>query len=205
MQPDPTFYIETPRLFLSHFIADNAKHCQLIADLYYHSDVESEDAADEVDAMTKAYNRITERNRQLERLGYGIFLCSLKTESNTLGDATPIGAISLNRRDERQEPDEIFYPVPDVGFRLHPHFRGKGYAAEGARAMIKYATETLGLEGVLGFTSSENLASQRTLENAGLEYRGERTLRAFTGYRARSIVYALPGMGDLKEYNIADD
>jgi len=204
MQPDPTFYIESPRLFLSHFIADNAKHCQLIADLYYRSDAETEDTAGEVDAMMKAYNRITERNRLLERLGYGTFLCSLKTESNTLEDATPIGAISLIRR-ERQETDEIFYPVPDVGLSIHLHFRGKGYAAEGARAIIKYATDTLGYEGVLGFTSSENLASQRTLENAGLEYRGERTLKAFPGYREKSIVYALPGMKALKEYNIADD
>jgi len=69
--------------------------------------------------------------------------------------------------------------------------------------VVKYAIETLGLEGVLGFTGPENLASQRVLEKAGLEYRGDRKLAAFGGSVSR--VYALSGMKDLKEYNIADD
>jgi len=155
-------------------------------------------------AVKKAHNFITGRsNRLLARLGYGFFLCSLKTESNKLEDAIPVGVITLIRRDDTQEKDEISYTVPDVGFGMLPWARGKGYATEGAQAMIRYATETLGLEGVLGFADSDNAASRRTLEKAGLEYRGDRTLGAFKG--DRSGVYALPGMGDLKEYNIADD
>ena len=207
-QPDPSFFIESPRLFLSHLIANNPKHCRHVANVYFRpKEPQAEVGAGEVDAVTKAHNFIKGRsNGLLSRLGYGIFLCSLKTESNKLEDAIPVGVISMIRRDETQEKDEISYTVPDIGFGILPQERGKGYAAEGSQAIIKYATETLGLEGVLGFTSSRNVAGQRTLEKAGMEYRGDRVLGVFKG--ARSVVYgvyALPGMRDLREYNIADD
>lgn len=191
MQPDPSFYIETPRLFLSHPIVEDPKHCQLISNLYFSSNTE------------KAKGFISGRsNSLLARLGHGIYLCSLKTESNKLEDAIPVGVITLIRGDETQE-GETAYTVPDVGFQMLPDEMRKGYATEGAQAVIKYATETLGYKGVLGFTGPANIASQRTLEKTGLEYRGERNLVAFGGERSR--VYALRGMGDLKEYNIADD
>jgi len=198
MQPDPNFYIESPRLFLSHLIADNPKHCELISNLFYkQSETEGPENTE------KAKNFINGRcNSLLARLGYGIFLCSLKTESNELKDATPVGIITLIKGDETQE-GEIACTLPDVGFQMLPREMRKGYATEGAQAVIRYATEKLGLEGVVGFTSTTNIASQRTLEKVGLEYRGERNLAAFG--EEPSKVYALHGMKDLKEYNIPDD
>lgn len=45
---------------------------------------------------------------------------------------------------------------------------GRGFATEGAAAMLTYAQESLGLRYVIATTAPENLASQRVLNKAGM-------------------------------------
>jgi len=123
--PDPNFYIESPRLFLSYLIADNPKHCQLITDLYSSPSFVATEGRTGVDTPADAYKFINGRsNALLARLGYGMYLCSLKTESNKLEDAIPVGAITLIRGDETKE-GEVAYTVPDVGFAIVDREMGK--------------------------------------------------------------------------------
>lgn len=202
--PDPTFYIETPRLFISYLIADNVKHCELLIELYNSPHFVEMEGPSSLNTPVKAANFI--RNRYdglIARLGYGVYLASRKTASNKLEDAIPIGTIAIQKGDDTKE-GEVVYTLPDIGFAILEKETGKGYATEGAKAIIKYGLENFKLDGVFGFTSEKNVASQKVLEKAGLEYRGVRNLLAFGGEQSR--VYALPGMNlDLKEYNIADD
>jgi RimJ/RimL family protein N-acetyltransferase len=72
----------------------------------------------------------------------------------------------------------------EVGYRLLPRMWGHGFATEGARALVRYGFDVLGLYRVVGLTHPENLASQRVLCKAGLRDAGwghyyDRDLRLF--------------------------
>ena len=60
-------------------------------------------------------------------------------------------------------PDEIV-----LGYRLRKSAWGKGYATEGARALIRMGFTELGAQYVIAETMAVNLASRRVLEKAGL-------------------------------------
>jgi len=56
----------------------------------------------------------------------------------------------------------------EVGYRLRYGAWGKGYATEGARALVGHGFDTVGLERIVGVTHPDNAASQRVLLKAGL-------------------------------------
>lgn len=62
----------------------------------------------------------------------------------------------------------------ELGYRLLPSVWGRGYAAEGARALIRRAFEHLGHPGcdqVAATAMAVNTGSRRVMEKAGLRYR----------------------------------
>ena len=56
----------------------------------------------------------------------------------------------------------------EVGYRLRHAAWGKGYATEGARELVRYGFDELGLYRIIGITHPDNVASQHVLEKAGL-------------------------------------
>ncbi|MDE2210614.1 MAG: GNAT family N-acetyltransferase [Betaproteobacteria bacterium] len=76
----------------------------------------------------------------------------------------------------------------EVGYRLRYAAWGRGYATEGARALVEYGFDDLGLYRIVGVTHPDNAASQRVLRKAGLgevgwaHYYGRR-LRLFESVR----------------------
>ncbi|MBB0228044.1 GNAT family N-acetyltransferase [Streptomyces calidiresistens] len=56
----------------------------------------------------------------------------------------------------------------ELGYRLRPAVWGRGYATEGARALVATAFTDLGAERVVATTMTVNTASRRVLEKAGL-------------------------------------
>ena len=56
-----------------------------------------------------------------------------------------------------------------LGYRLRRSAWGKGYATEGARALIRKGFAELGARRVIAQTMAVNLASRRVLEKAGLK------------------------------------
>ena len=79
----------------------------------------------------------------------------------------------------------------EVGYRLLPAAWGRGFATEGARALVRYAFDTLRLERIIGLTHPDNAASQRVLQKAGLKDAGwgryyDRDLRVFAADRAKT-------------------
>ncbi|OAD92797.1 GCN5 family acetyltransferase [Aequorivita soesokkakensis] len=89
-----------------------------------------------------------------EKHGFGPYLVSLKEEG------TPIGSSGLYKRDNLD--------FPDVGFAFLPEFGNKGYAFESAQAVMKYASEKLKLQTVVGITLPENTSSVKLLKKLGL-------------------------------------
>jgi ribosomal-protein-alanine N-acetyltransferase len=56
----------------------------------------------------------------------------------------------------------------EVGYRLLPEAWGRGFATEGARALVDYGFDDLGIDRIIGVTHPGNRASQRVLLKAGL-------------------------------------
>ncbi|MGI5164006.1 GNAT family N-acetyltransferase [Spirillospora sp. CA-253888] len=56
----------------------------------------------------------------------------------------------------------------ELGYRLKPEAWGRGYATEGARAVVRSGFEVAGVERVVATTMTVNTASRRVLEKAGL-------------------------------------
>lgn len=63
-------------------------------------------------------------------------------------------------------PDDV-----ELGYRLRRAAWGKGYATEGARALIRTAFTELGVSRVYAETMAVNTASRRVMAKAGLRYR----------------------------------
>lgn len=88
--------------------------------------------------------------------GYGAWAAIEKATGEFLGwfsfqprDGTPPGDVTL-------------------GYRLRKSAWGKGYATEGARALIRKGFHELGAQRVIATTYQDNLASRRVMEKAGL-------------------------------------
>jgi RimJ/RimL family protein N-acetyltransferase len=73
-----------------------------------------------------------------------------------------LGWFSLRPTDQA-DPREV-----TLGFRLRQVAWGKGYATEGARALIRTGFTELGVERVVATTYQDNLASRRVMEKAGM-------------------------------------
>lgn len=64
----------------------------------------------------------------------------------------------------------------ELGYRLRREVWGRGYATEGARALVEWAFTDLGVRRVTANTMAVNAGSRRVMEKSGLRF-----LRAFTG------------------------
>lgn len=78
-------------------------------------------------------------------------------------DGKAIGLISLVRREHKQG---------EVGFALGVEYRGQGYAAEAARALIQCGFASLGLHRIHACTDSSNAQSWRVMESRGMRREG---------------------------------
>jgi RimJ/RimL family protein N-acetyltransferase len=85
-------------------------------------------------------------------------------------------------------------PGVEVGWRLaHEHW-GRGYAAEAATEVLRFAFEDLGLPEVVSFTTVGNARSRRVMQKIGLVHDPERDFdhpRTPGWWGQRHVVYAL--------------
>jgi RimJ/RimL family protein N-acetyltransferase len=133
-----------------------------------------------------------------------------------IGDGKPLGRDAIARRLKRFIRYPAFYPDlgvwrasrrdngtyigwfalnyagktadVEVGYRLMPEAWGRGFATEGAKALVDYGFDDLGLHRIIGVTHPCNKASQRVLLRAGLDDVGwgryyDRRLRLFAAER----------------------
>jgi RimJ/RimL family protein N-acetyltransferase len=64
-------------------------------------------------------------------------------------------------------------PAVEIGWRLACEHQGKGYATEGARALVNFAFNELGLPNVVAITAVENKASRHVMEKLGMSLQPE--------------------------------
>jgi 3-dehydroquinate dehydratase/shikimate dehydrogenase len=94
----------------------------------------------------------------IQRCGWGFWAASLSQTDEF------IGFIGL----EDVPFKAPFTPAVEIGWRLAFEYWGKGYATEGALASLKYGFETLGLEEIVSFTTTQNMRSRRVMEKIGM-------------------------------------
>ncbi len=92
--------------------------------------------------------------------GFGPFAAEL------LADHSFIGFIGLSI----PAFDAPFMPAVEIGWRLAFDFWGRGLATEGARAVVLYGFEELGLDSFVSFTVPANLRSRRVMEKIGMTH-----------------------------------
>lgn len=103
--------------------------------------------------------------------GRGFFAAIERTTGEFLGWFCSRSKETRDPRDRRRTDPERGRGSPaevELGFRLRRGAWGKGYATEGARALIEFGFGTLGIRRVIAFVYEENAASRRVLEKAGL-------------------------------------
>jgi RimJ/RimL family protein N-acetyltransferase len=74
-------------------------------------------------------------------------------------DAKVLGLLSMVAREHRQG---------EIGWGLGIDHRGRGYATEGARALISYCFEMLDYHRIYAITTSLNVGSLRLMERLGM-------------------------------------
>ena len=96
----------------------------------------------------------------IEQHGWGLWAVEIP-------NVTPFaGYIGLSR----PRFESHFTPCVEIGWRLGPPFWGCGYATEGAKAVLQYGFETLGLSEIVSFTTESNLRSRRVMERIGMTH-----------------------------------
>lgn len=111
-------------------------------------------------ATFDGFQRVLERRRMLEaERGFAMWAVDLKEIGAFIGQCG-------------------FFPVegkgPEIELAYHyaRSFWNKGYGSEAARAALRYAFETIGLDRAIALVMAGNLGSQRVAEKAGMRLDG---------------------------------
>lgn len=92
--------------------------------------------------------------------GFGLYAAELRDEQRF------IGYIGLSVADF----EAPFTPAIEIGWRLASAYWGRGLATEGARAVARYAFETLQVRELVSFTVPANIRSRRVMEKLGMTH-----------------------------------
>ncbi|WDP88529.1 MAG: GNAT family N-acetyltransferase [Desulfobacter sp.] len=90
-----------------------------------------------------------------EEFGFGLFLVKLKEADSS------IGICGLLKRD--------YLAHVDLGFALLSEYRGKGYAAESAAAVLGHGKKQFGFRHVSAIAQPDNLRSIKVLKKIGFK------------------------------------
>jgi RimJ/RimL family protein N-acetyltransferase len=64
--------------------------------------------------------------------------------------------------------DARFLPAIEIGWRMLPHYWGRGLATEAARLALQYAFDVLKAPEIVAFTAVANARSRRVMERLGM-------------------------------------
>ncbi len=145
--------VETDRLILRHWRpSDHAPFARMNADPRVMEFLVGPVSRNESDLLV---SRIQSHFRQ-----HGFGLCAAELRENH----EFIGFIGL----AVPSFQAAFTPCVEIGWRLAVGRWGQGLASEGARAIVRYGFEALGLDELVSMTVSDNVRSRRVMEKLGM-------------------------------------
>jgi RimJ/RimL family protein N-acetyltransferase len=150
-------YLETERMTLRHFTGADAEHLvALHGDPAVMRHIDDGRPVPRDVIVSRTLPCILREYRDLPA-GHGCFAAHEKASGAFLGwfSLRPASSKGLDGGTE-------------IGYRLLPSAWGRGYATEGARALVSKAFADLGADRVVATTMTVNAASRRVMEKAGL-------------------------------------
>jgi len=151
--------LETERLIVRRFSLDDAAFAmELVNDPAWLQYIGDRNVRTLDDA--RAYLRKGALD-MYERVGFGMYVVTLKTSGEAIGTCGLI---------KRESLDDV-----DIGFAFLPKSRGQGFALESAAAVLEHGKRDFGLKRIVAIVSPANLRSIAILEKIGLQF--ERTLK----------------------------
>lgn len=155
--PNPIEFT-TQRLLMRQWReSDRAPYASLNADpevMRFFPGTQSREASDRsIDAWSAELEERGWSNWAVEALGCGTFI-------GFIGLSVPKRALP-------------FMPCVEIGYRLAKEHWGKGYATEGAKAVLNLAFTQLALDEVVSFTALVNLPSRAVMERIGMTNTGD--------------------------------
>jgi len=111
-------------------------------------------------SIDQSRERIADIRQQYLVNGIGRWAAILKETGEFIG-------WSGLRVDYNVNGHERFY---DLGYRFIQRHWGKGYASESAKAFIEFGFNEMNLHIINAYTDFDNIASQKVLEKAGLQF-----------------------------------
>jgi RimJ/RimL family protein N-acetyltransferase len=171
--------IETDHLVLHPWrVLELDEYARLLADPEVMRHLTHEYGPLSYEEAQQAHSRILQLWAQR---GFGAFAAVEK------GTGRWAGKIGLDHLDRWPGSDKI-----EVEWQLLPAFWGRGYATEGARAVIQWAFDDLRLDRLIAITVPYHTASRRVMEKCGLTYQGTMTVTDRRLHIPRDVVwYAL--------------
>jgi len=103
---------------------------------------------------------IVRAEAHFEKHGFGLWAVE------ALEDGSFAGFVGL----ARPLFDAPFTPCVEIGWRLAPAYWGRGYATEGARAVLRHGFEVVRLPEILSWTVPHNTRSRRVMEKLGMTH-----------------------------------
>ena len=152
--------LETPRLLLRRWQeADRAPFAEMNADPvvmhYFEAPFTREQSDEAFDRYLAAF----------DRAGFSFFATIVRDTGDFAG--------TIGLQIMRDVVPNLPQPAVEIGWRLARTAQGKGFATEGARAIVDFAFNELCLSEVVAITAIPNQASRRVMEKLGMTHRPE--------------------------------
>lgn len=166
----------TPRLILREFRADDFASFR---ELETHPSTHHyEPAHPEESAIRKYLESAQSDVAQIPRLRYRLAV-TIRPDDNIRGRVT-LTRINASIREW------------EIGWAIHPNWRGQGLATEAAQHMLDFAFDDLQAHRVVAFSHSENISSIRVMEKLGMHKEGcLRETRRWHGAWANEVVFSM--------------
>ncbi len=152
--------LETPRLTLRRWQeSDRAPFAAMNADPvvmhYFEAPFTREQSDEAFDRYLAAF----------DRAGFSFFATIIRDTGDFAG--------TIGLQIMRDVVPNLPQPAVEIGWRLVRTAQGKGFATEGARAIVDFAFNELCLSEVVAITALPNQASRRVMEKLGMTHRPE--------------------------------
>lgn len=109
-------------------------------------------------SMSEVRDFINKVNNKYKKYGYTLFATALKDTGKL------IGFIGLNYTDFPAS----FTLAVEIGWRLGSQYWGKGYATEGAKAVLDFGFNQCNLKEIVSFTAINNIKSIKVMQRLGM-------------------------------------
>jgi len=177
-----SLHLESNRLVLRDFIADDARDLFDLYKLNETSEFESWNPHEELEVSVALTRSWVESQKAKQRMEFTLALLHEKQFVGLCGIDLGFGTETDNQK------------VGFLGYRLHPKYWNQGFATEASRRLIQFAFSELQLHRIHSGCSVENAASIRVIEKIG--FRLEGTSRESFPIEDRWTDYNLYGMLD---------